>query len=536
MVFPLLLAVGIDFGIHIINRYREERGQGADIGEAMNITMEQLTAAFLIVTITTVISFASNLVSSLNQLQDFGIVAAVGISFTFFIFGVFLPAGKVVSDRLREGTWIPEFGTTPLGREGSLIGQLLTVGATIARLAPAAVLVIALVAGAVGGAYGTNVDTEFSQEAFFPDKDRVERFQALPEPFAPSEYMFMAVLTHLEEDFEQGFIGSVTIYVEDQDVRSNIALEDIDRAQQDPPPAFDQSDRRANADSVLTVMHARANADPEFAALVESSDTTGNGIPDRNVDRVYEALLASPHGDQARNYVTDDRSATRINYQLAVNTDQSEATVAAQGVADEMRLDATPTGQLVVNQVVIDRITESAIRSLFVAFLLTAVFLMLSYRWLESRAVYGLINLVPVLVTVGVLAGSMWYFNIPLTPFNAPILSVSIGLGVDYTVHYMHRFVDEFENGRDVYEALRITAQGTGGALTGSMLTTVTGLGVLYLALIPLITDFGLLLALGVLYAYLASLLVLPSVIVLWVQVESQFGNRLPKWAKITYA
>ena len=197
-------------------------------------------------------------------------------------------------------------------------------------------------------------------------------------------------------------------------------------------------------------------------------------------------------------------------------------------------MEATPTGQLVVNQVVIDRITESAIRSLVVAFLLTAVFLMLSYWWLEGRAVYGLINLVPVLITVGLLAGSMRYFDIPLTPFNAPILSVSIGLGVDYTVHYMHRFVDEFEAGRNVHEALRVTAQGTGGALTGSMLTTVTGLGVVYLALIPLIMDFGLLLALGVLYAYLASLLVLPSVIVVWSRAEGRYGARMPDWARIS--
>jgi predicted RND superfamily exporter protein len=192
-----------------------------------------------------------------------------------------------------------------------------------------------------------------------------------------------------------------------------------------------------------------------------------------------------------------------------------------------MRMDAVPTGQLVVNQVVIDRITESALRSLIVAFLLTAVFLMVFYRWLEGRAVYGLINLVPVLVTVGLLAGSMRYFDVPLTPFNAPILSVSIGLGVDYTVHFMHRFVDEFENGRDIHAALRTTAQGTGGALTGSMLTTVCGLGVLYLALIPLIAEFGLLLALGVFYAYLASLLVLPSTIVVWHAVETRVTPRL---------
>ena len=523
-VFPLLLAVGIDFGIHIINRYREERGEGATIGAAMGITTEQLSTAFLIVTITTVISFLANLTSTLGGIRDFGIVAAVGILFTFLIFGVFLPAGKVAFDELRAGTRFPQFGSSPLGREGSILGSVLPVGATAARVMPAVVLVSALAIGAAGGAYGTGVDTEFSQEAFFPDEDRVEQLQALPEPFAPSEYTFMAVLRYLEEDFEQNFVGSVTVYIEDRDVRSDIALRDIDRALDDPPAAFESEDRRADATSVVGVMQSHAENDPAFARTVERYDSTGDGIPDRNVDVVYEELLASSAGDRARNSITDDRSATRIQYQLEAGADGADATRAAQEVADGMRMDAVPTGSLVVNQVVIDRITESAINSLIVAFVLTAAFLMLSYRWLEGRAVYGLINLVPVLVTVGALAGSMRYFGIPLTPFNAPILSVSIGLGVDYTVHFMHRFVDEFESGEDVHDALRVTAQGTGGALTGSMLTTVCGLGVLYIAVIPLIADFGLLLALGVLYAYLASVLVLPSVIVVWHALETRYA------------
>ncbi len=520
-VFPLLMAVGIDFGIHIVNRYREERVRGTSITESMGITTTQLTAAFLIVTITTIFGFIANLTSSLDQLQDFGIVAAVGILFTLLIFGVFLPAVKVGVDKLRTGSRVPQFSTRPLGRDDSLLGYLLPIGTSAARIAPVVVIVAALLLGATGAAYGTGVDTEFSEEAFFPDSDRIEQYQRLPAPLAPSEYTFMTVLSYLENDFDQGFIGTVTLYIEDQEVRSDMALEDINRAIQDPPAEFAQTDRRADATSILSVIDAQAAADPSFAALVERSDRTGNGVPDRNVDQIYGALLASSAGDRARQSITTDRHATRIEYQLDVETDQTEATQAAQHVADEMRLTAVPTGQLVVNQVVIDRITTSAITSLIVAFLLTALFLMVSYRLLEGRAIYGVINLVPVLVSVGLLAGSMRYFDIPLTPFNAPILAVSIGLGVDYTVHFMHRFVDEFETTHDIHTALRITAHGTGGALTGSMLTTVCGLGTLYLALIPLVADFGILLALGVLYAYLASLLVLPSVIVIWHRLET---------------
>ena len=527
-IFPLLFAVGVDFGIHIINRYREEKENGADIEESMLLTTNQLSTAFLIVTLTTVFSFMANLVSQLSQLRDFGIVASFGMIFTFAIFGIFLPAGKVGLDNLRQGTRFPNFGSKPLGRKDSALGRALSVGTKMAKVAPALVLVTALVIGAGGGAYGTGVDTEFSQEAFFPSEDRVALYQnVLPEPFAPSDYTFITIFNIFDEEFDGGFVSSVTVFIDDNDVRSDEALQDIDRALEDPPPAIQEEDRRAQATSILGVIEQRAEADPEFEGTVSRYDATGDGVPDRNVDEVYEELLDSPARDQALNSITSDRSATRIQFEVEGDADQEEATAAATQIAEGMALDATPTGQFVINQVVIDLITESAIEGLLLAFLLTAVFLLLSYWWLEGRAIYGVINLIPVLVVVGILAGSMRYFDVPLTPFNAPILAVSIGLGVDYNVHFMHRFVDEFEQSHDVYNALEITARGTGGALTGSMLTTVCGLGVLYLALIPLIAEYGLLIALSVGYAYLASILVLPSTIVVWHRLELRYGRAI---------
>ncbi|ELZ36279.1 hypothetical protein C471_15777 [Halorubrum saccharovorum DSM 1137] len=522
-VFPLLLAVGIDFGIHIVNRYREERGEGLSIAAAMRTTTDQLLIAFLLVTITTVFGLVSNVASPFEPNRDFGIVAAAGITFTLVIFGIFLPAAKVLADRWRDRLPIPAFGTTPLGSGGSRLGRALRVGVDLSRVAPVAVVVLLLVGGAIGGAYGTGVNTEFSEEAFFPNEDRLETYSNLPEPFAPTDYTFLRVLTLFEEEFEQGFVGSVTLYV-DQSVRDDDALELIDRTTRNPPDTFETTEeRRAASTSVVTVIEDRAARDPEFAAVVNRNDRLGTGVPDRNVDEVYEALLDSPARGQARGYLADDRGSARIDYTIRPGVDNSEAVADVRELAERTPLEAVPTGSLVVNEAVIDRLTESAIRSLIAAFALTAIFLALSYAYLEGRAVYGLLNLVPVLVTVGLLVGSMRLFSIPLTPINAPILSVSIGLGVDYTVHFVHRFVDEYKAGHAVDEALDITIAGTGGALTGSMLTTVCGLGVLWLAVIPLLQDFGLLLALGVLYAYLCSILLVPSLVVVW----DRYGDRV---------
>ncbi|WP_123622047.1 RND family transporter [Halorubrum sp. CSM-61] len=522
-VFPLLLAVGIDFGIHIVNRYREERGEGLGIAAAMRTTTDQLLIAFLLVTITTVFGLVSNVASPFEPNRDFGIVAAAGIVFTLVVFGIFLPAAKVLADRWRERLPIPAFGTTALGADDSRLGRVLRVGVDLSEVAPVVVVAVLLVGGAVGGAYGTGVNTEFSEEAFFPDEDRLETYSNLPEPFAPTDYTFLRVLTLFEEEFEQDFVGSVTLYV-DQSVRDDDALELIDRTTRNPPDTFETTDeRRAASTSVVTVIEDQAARDPEFAAVVERNDRLGTGVPDRDVDEVYDALLDSPAEGQARGYLADDRGSARIDYTIRPGVDNSEAVADVRELAERTPLEAVPTGSLVVNEAVIDRLTESAIRSLFAAFALTAIFLALSYAYLEGKAVYGLLNLVPVLVTVGLLAGSMRLFDIPLTPINAPILSVSIGLGVDYTVHFVHRFVDEYKAGHPIDEALDITIAGTGGALTGSMLTTVCGLGVLWLAVIPLLRDFGVLLALGVLYAYLCSILLVPSLVVVW----DRYGDRV---------
>ncbi len=515
-VIPLLLAVGIDFGIHIINRYREERAEGRPITGAMRATTDQLLIAFLLVVLTTVFSFAANLVSDLQSTQDFGIVAAIGMIVTFLSFGIFLPAAKVLADRGRAAIGVPAFGSSALGTGDSAFARLLQTGATLARVAPRLVVVVIVVTAAISGAYGTGVETEFSEEAFFPAEDRIDLYESFPEPFAPTQYTFLDTLSILEEDFNQGFVGSITLYV-DQSVRDDPSLELIDRTTRNPPDSFATAEPgQADATSIVTVIEDYADQNPEFAATVNRNDRTGNGVPDRNIGEVYDELLASPQGEQARGYLAEDRGSARVDIQVEPDADTTAVVADAQQVADRSALTIVPTGQLVVNQAVIDVLLESAINSLIIAFVLTAIVLVIGYRLLEGRTAYGIINLVPVLVAVAFLVGSMVYFEIPLSPITAPILSVSIGLGVDYTVHFTHRFVDEFENRADIEEALAVTLAGTGGALTGSMLTTVTGLGVLYIALIPLIQDFGVLLALGVFYAYLASIVLVPSLVVLW--------------------
>jgi len=512
---PLLLAVGIDFGIHAINRYREDRATGLGVGDAMRVATDQLLVAFFIVTGTTVIGFLSNLASELPPIRDFGIVAAVGIVFTFLIFGIFLPAAKVWIDRRREEWPIPTFSQRPLGEEGSALGEVLSVGVGLARRAPVVVLVLAIVFSAGAAGYATGVDTAFSQEDFLPPEEVSPLLKSLPEPFAPGDYDAVATLNFLEDEFTSSQGGSVTIYVRGR-MENDAALERIHRAGEDPPEEFvTDGNRRAESTSIVTIIRDRADRDPAFAALVGRNDRNNNGVPDDNLPTIYRELDASPAGERASEYLADDRRSARVVYTAAADESDSDVTAAGHEVADRFRMDATPTGNTVVFQAVSDLIYESAITSLALALGATVIFLVAIYWVLEGLPSLGIANLAPIVVAVASVAGTMRLLDIPFNAFTATILSLTIGLGIDYSVHVVHRFVDERRE-RALIPALRRTVIGTGGALLGSMATTAFGIGTLTLAVLTVLGQFGLLTAISIVYSFLASLLVLPSTLAVW--------------------
>ena len=98
----LIVGLGIDFGIHITMRYREELKKGESIDEAMVKTIGSVGVALLLATFTTVVAFLANSMSPIPALGDFGIMAAMGIVFSFFIMVTFLPAAKILRDRARQ--------------------------------------------------------------------------------------------------------------------------------------------------------------------------------------------------------------------------------------------------------------------------------------------------------------------------------------------------------------------------------------------------------------------------------------------------
>jgi predicted RND superfamily exporter protein len=110
----------------------------------------------------------------------------------------------------------------------------------------------------------------------------------------------------------------------------------------------------------------------------------------------------------------------------------------------------------------------------------------------------------------------MYLLGIPFNVMTGMITSLTVGLGVAYSIHMSERYKLELDRTGSVWEAMSRAATGTGGALLGSAATTVGGFGVLAFAILPPLQQFGIITGMTIIYAFLASVLVLPSLLVLW--------------------
>ena len=514
----LLLAIGVDFGVHSINRYREEREAGAASPDiAMGTAVRHLLVAFFLVTGTSVIGFSANMTSGLGMIRDFGLVAAVGIGVAALVFGIFLPAAKLLIERGHRRFGLPSIESKALGSEGSLLGRVMPLHLTVTGRVPRLFLVAILLLSALGGYYGSGVDSSFEDEDFLPPEELPSYLYALPEPMTPGEYTTTRDLNFLEANFETSERDTVTVYIDGPMTRDD-ALEGIARTAEDPPESMvTDGNNRARSDSIITVIRAYAAESPAFARLVARNDRDGNGIPDDNLATIYDALFASPYGDRAQSYLSSDYRNARVVYAVEADASRAATTADAATMADRYRFDAVETGGTVVFQRVADTIFETAVTSLGTALVLSAIFLVVIYTLLLGYPRLAVVTLVPILVTATLLVGTMRLLGIPFNTLTATILSITVGVGIDYAVHVVHRFTDEVESLGNPDEAAVVTLRGTGGALFGSMLTTVSGAGALYaLSITPLLKQFGLLMSISVVYSFLASVVLLPILLLLW--------------------
>jgi uncharacterized protein len=139
---------------------------------------------------------------------------------------------------------------------------------------------------------------------------------------------------------------------------------------------------------------------------------------------------------------------------------------------------------------------------------------------------YAAIATVPILLVVPWLYGTMWAAGYAVNLVTGTIGAISIGIGIDFAIHLVARYREEHarEGDRDV--AMRATARGTGVALVASATSSVVGFAVLAFAPMPLFAAYGLLTAVMIAMALVATLLVLPPLLRLTSKDERDVPGR----------
>uniref|UniRef100_UPI000FFBE92C MMPL family transporter n=1 Tax=Halorussus pelagicus TaxID=2505977 RepID=UPI000FFBE92C len=519
----LLIGLSIDYAIHVFMRHREEREEhdGESVREGMSVALASVGVALVWVTATTVIGFMSNLVSPLPPIQDFGIVSSVGILSALIVFGGLIPALKVEIDGFLEARGFDR-KKKAFGTGGGALGSLLSAGSVAARKAPFVVIALTLVLSA-GGAYGaTQVDTSFAQTDFLAE-DPADWMKDLPEPFAPGDYSAKANLEYVNDNFLRQD-SQAQILVEGP-VANPDALEKLQRAEETAAQKDDVVVVLSNGEpqirSPLSVMDQVAAENESFNQTFAAADTDGDSVPDRNVEEVLDELYAVAPQEAKGVVVRQDGEyeAARMIVSVQGGASSSTVTTEMRNIATEISNDdltATATGQPIVFEIVQKQLLDTVIESLLITLAATFAFLMIAYRLVHGSATLGAITLLPVAFSVSWILGTMYLLGMPFNVLTGMITSLTVGLGVAYSIHLSERYTMELGRRDTMWEAMNESVTGTGGALLGSAATTVGGFGVLVFAILPALQQFGVITGLTIVYAFLASVLVLPSLLVLW--------------------
>jgi predicted RND superfamily exporter protein len=530
----LLIGLSIDYAIHVFMRHRENRGEetgGGDVRRSMKTALFGVGVALVWVTATAAIGFLANLVSPIGPLQDFGVTSAFGIVAALFVFGALIPALKVEIDGLLESRGIDR-RKRAFGTGDSVFSGVLTVGAKAARRAPVVVIALALLLS-MGGAYGaTQVDTTFQQEDFLAESPP-GWMDTLPEPFAPGSYQAKDDLEFVQANFQQqGQDASLLIR---GDVTSPDTLRWIQGATEEvgeTESAFVLANGQPDVRTPLTVMQETAAQSDEFAAAYQAADTDGDTIPDQNIGELYDRLLAANPTASDVIYRTDAGEYEAVRTVVGLRGDVLPGTVAddMRGVATSLEADSggelnvVATGDPVVGSDVEDALFDTVIQSLLITLVAVFGFLAVAYRLTGDSASLGVVTLLPVLFSVTWILGTMWLIEMPFNALTGTIAALTIGLGIAYSIHISSRYTLELRRQENVWDAMETTVTGTGGALLGSAATTVGGFGTLALAILPVLQQFGIITGLTIIYAFLASVLVLPSLLVVWTRYLGPSG------------
>jgi len=547
----LLVGLGIDYGIHLTLRYKEERAKGVKPRYASRNTIASVGTALLLATVATMIGFLSNVGSDMSVLREFGILCAAGILASFLIMVTFIPACKQVMDTRKErnpGKGKKNRLTDKNGKGGtarwkdvkgsgvSIINKGIGFGAVAARH-PVIVIIIVLLITGVSSLGAMGLTTEFDLEDFLPeDMEITQNIVYLTDNFDYS--------VETSEILIKGDIASPEVLAAINATTGNMGDDAY------VLKTYGRWGEQADASTILTLMWDAAEDQtatnpmdiysPAFENMFFGNDTDGDWVPDTNIEALFAWIYTNESTKQsAGNYLHRADSGEFDGTVIRINVNTEGETKSGE-LYNELEEDAAPlktllnengitmatvTGMPIMTHFLLTELTDSMYNSLIITIIFCLVVLTTVFYFIKRTLVLGIITTIPVTLCMVWTLGSMYLLGIPYSVLTVSVSAMTVSLGITYGIHITHRFLEDLQHFNDVDEACRYTLLHTGSALFGAAVTTIAGFGLLVFSLLPPMQQFGGVIALTILYSFLASIFVLPALLALWAKRSKQKGR-----------
>jgi len=466
---PVMLGVGIDYAIQMHSRIEEE----VVIDRATHPIQESarnLGPALLVVTFDAVFAFLALRFAQVPMIRHFGLLLAVGIAAICFC-SIIMPLSILGIREYRSPTKGRDFTTGPLGRLVVWLGSL--PAKTGLGLALVAVLIFA---------GGMAVESKLT-------------LQTDPERWVNQDSEVIHKINTLKAEVNSA--SELGIFVQSDDVFDDETVTFVDHfARQE---LAERPEQLLTASSIVTTVSflldipgastlAPTGADVRAAYDVAPDDIqTATADPDKGA---LNLIFRTASGSLEETAVYVDEITNQID--------------PPQGVS------ATPSGLAVVGVGLLHNLEDNRILLTYLAIAFVGIFLAFRLKSL----VRSLLSLVPVLIAVGVASLAAWVLGLKLSPMTAVGGPLVVAACTEFTSLILLRYLEERRRGLEPRDAVDVTAQRTGRAFIVSACTAIAGVAVIACSSLPLLRDFGIVVALNVAVALLSALVVLPPMLV----------------------
>lgn len=523
-----LISIGVADGIHMFSEYRENRIEGLPREKAVCLMLDKLALPVTMTSITTAVGFLSLTVSDIVPILTFGIFVAVGTLLAMVLSLIFIPALLMVLPEKvsasQEGSGTDEnlsSGVHQVNFMDRLFQKSLDVMTAWVLRNARPVLLAALAISAIS-IYGlSQVKVESSLESYFQaDAPLVVANRAMEKLSGSRTINIVITKTGEEEPWKNP--DNLKVVEEFQEflaneprVKRTLSLVDLIKR---ISYAFNENRKEFN----------RLPNGFEFLESEEIFEENGKTekrtvkreISGRDLIAQYLVLYENSGGD----VLSDVVDSEYLNLNLAVTISSNSTTEEEkllQSIEDyavrqfPQGFSMTSSGMVPINVATSNEVVTSQIRSLSGSIL--AVFLMLA---LIFRSVSrGLMGMIPLVFTVLFNFGVMGFFGVHLDIGTALVSSIVIGIGVDYSIHYLSSMFHELADGTELHDAISNTVRRSGKAITSNAVTV--GFGFLALSVsefLPLVTlSWMIWLTLNI--SALATMILIPALAVTWTDV-----------------